>query len=76
MSDKICIIAGTTEGRKLAKLLKNAAEVTCCVATEYGEVLLDEIEGITVHAGRMDAEEMAVYLPSLMALQREELLLL
>ena len=61
MSDKICIIAGTTEGRKLAKLLKNAAEVTCCVATEYGEVLLDEIEGITVHAGRMDAEEMAAF---------------
>ena len=59
MSDKICIFAGTTEGRKLATLLKGAAEVTACVATEYGEILLDGIDGITVHSGRMDADEMA-----------------
>ena len=61
MSDKICIFAGTTEGRKLAFLLKDAAEVTACVATEYGEILLDGIAGITVHSGRMDADEMAAF---------------
>ncbi len=62
MSDKICIFAGTTEGRKLASLLKDAADVTACVATEYGQVLLDGIDGITVHSGRMDAEEMTAFL--------------
>ena len=64
MSDKICIFAGTTEGRKLAALLKDAVEVTACVATEYGEVMLDGIQGITVHSGRMNAEEMAVFFSS------------
>ena len=59
MKDKICIFAGTTEGRQLAALLKDAAEVTVCVATEYGEVLLDGIDGVTVHTGRMDEHEMA-----------------
>ena len=61
MSDKICIFAGTTEGRKLAFLLKDAADVTACVATEYGQVLLDGIEGITVHSGRMDSEQMLAF---------------
>ena len=59
MSDKICIFAGTTEGRKLVALLRDAAEVTACVATEYGEIMLDGIDGITVHSGRMNAEEIA-----------------
>ena len=59
MSDKICIFAGTTEGRKLASLLKDAADITVCVATEYGQVLLDGIDGIAVHSGRMDADEIA-----------------
>lgn len=59
MSDKICIFAGTTEGRKLATLLRVAAQVTVCVATAYGEILLDGIDGVRVHTGRMDAKEMA-----------------
>ena len=58
MSDKICIFAGTTEGRKLASLLAGAADVTVCVATEYGQIMLDGIEGITIHSGRMSADEM------------------
>lgn len=61
MSDKICIFAGTTEGRKLAALLKDAADVTACTATEYGGIMLDGIEGINVHSGRMNGEEMAVF---------------
>ena len=59
MREKLCLFAGTTEGRRLAEILHEAAEVTVCVATEYGEVMLDGIEGITVHTGRMDADEMA-----------------
>ncbi|MBQ8509479.1 MAG: precorrin-6A reductase [Clostridia bacterium] len=57
--EKICLFAGTTEGRQLAQILHSAAYLTVCVATEYGEVLLDGIDGITVHTGRMDADEMA-----------------
>ncbi|MBQ5412513.1 MAG: precorrin-6A/cobalt-precorrin-6A reductase, partial [Oscillospiraceae bacterium] len=58
MSEKICIFAGTTEGRKLAETLKDGAELTVCVATEYGEVMLEGIEGIAVHMGRLDEQEM------------------
>lgn len=59
MSEKICLFAGTTEGRQLAEILHEASDLTVCVATEYGEILLDGIGGITVHTGRMDADEMA-----------------
>ncbi|MBE6725856.1 MAG: precorrin-6A reductase [Ruminococcaceae bacterium] len=66
MSERICLFAGTTEGRRLAEILGGAASrcgealsVTVCVATEYGEILLDGIPGIEISAGRMDAGEMA-----------------
>ena len=58
MKNKLCIFAGTTEGRQLASLLRDAADLTVCVATEYGEVLLDGMEGITVLTGRMDEADM------------------
>lgn len=58
MKDRICIFAGTTEGRQLATMLQEVADVTVCVATEYGEVLLDGINSIFVHTGRMDEAEM------------------
>lgn len=61
MSDKICIFAGTTEGRKLASLLAAAADVNACVATEYGQIMLDGIENITIHSGRMDKDEMKAF---------------
>ncbi len=64
MSERICIFAGTTEGRKLAGILKDAAELTVCVATEYGEVMLEGIEGIDVRTGRMDEEEMEEFFRS------------
>ena len=59
--ETICLFAGTTEGRQLAELLSQAAGLTVCVATEYGEVLLDGIPDIEIRAGRMDAEEMAAF---------------
>ena len=37
--ERICLFAGTTEGRRLARILAPAADTTVCVATEYGEVL-------------------------------------
>ncbi|MBQ9716562.1 MAG: precorrin-6A reductase, partial [Clostridia bacterium] len=61
MREKLCLFAGTTEGRQLAEILHDAADLTVCVATEYGEILLDGIEGITVHTGRMDADEMVQF---------------
>ena len=61
MSEKICIFAGTTEGRKLTELLRDSAELTVCVATEYGEVMLEDIKGIRVHGGRMDRDDMASF---------------
>ncbi|WP_296115649.1 precorrin-6A reductase [uncultured Eubacterium sp.] len=55
------VFAGTSEGRQLAGFLKDHqiyAEI--CVATEYGEELLESetSEYVQVHTGRMDAAEM------------------
>lgn len=61
MYKKICLFAGTTEGRRLAEIIAGSAELTVCVATEYGEILLDGIKGIHVHTGRMDENEMVCF---------------
>ena len=61
MSEKFCLFAGTTEGRRLAEIMASHADLVVCVATEYGEVLLDGISGITVRAGRMDADDMRAF---------------
>lgn len=56
---KFCVFAGTTEGRELVRFLcAQEASVTACVATEYGETLLEEAENLTVSARRLDREEM------------------
>ena len=55
---KICIFAGTTEGRELVKFLSSQpVEVTVCVATEYGETMLPEADNLTVCAGRLPVDE-------------------
>lgn len=57
--DKILLFAGTTEGRNLAKFLeKNQIPTEVCVATQYGETLLEEGKYLHVHAGRLDETEM------------------
>ena len=57
---KLCVFAGTTEGRELVRFLcAQGVKVTACVATEYGETLLEEGENLTVSARRMDRQEMA-----------------
>ena len=43
--DKLCVFAGTTEGRELVEFLcGQPAEITACVATEYGQTLLEPAE--------------------------------
>lgn len=58
--DKICVFAGTTEGRKLVEFLSGQpVSVTACVATEYGETLLTPAPNVTISAGRLTEEQMA-----------------
>ena len=60
---KLCLFAGTTEGRKLAQLLAGqSVSVTVCVATEYGRSLLPEGENLTVSTQPLTREEMLRYI--------------
>ena len=59
---KLCVFAGTTEGRELVELLAGQpVTVAACVATEYGEALLEDREGLSVHAGRLTEAEMEAF---------------
>lgn len=56
---KICLFAGTTEGRELAEFLTDrGVAVTACVATEYGKALLAPSDNLTVSSERLSEEEM------------------
>lgn len=56
---KVLVYAGTTEGRRLAeRLMEEGIAVETCVATEYGEQVLQEQEGMVIHRGRLTSEEM------------------
>ncbi len=62
---KFCVFAGTTEGRELSEFLSRQGEkaaVTACVATEYGETLLEPSENLRVLSGRLNGEQMAALL--------------
>jgi len=60
---KLCVFAGTTEGRELIETLAGQpVEITACVATEYGEALLQPREGLAVEAGRLSKFEMTALL--------------
>ena len=55
---KICLFAGTTEGRRLADFLtKQDAELTVCVATEYGGSLIDNRDHMDLSCKRLSGEE-------------------
>ncbi|MCM1262960.1 MAG: precorrin-6A reductase [Butyrivibrio sp.] len=63
MMKKILIFAGTTEGRKLSEYLAKAkTEHTVCVATEYGEIVLNKNPYAKVHQGRMDKGKIEEFL--------------
>lgn len=56
---KLCVFAGTTEGRRLVEFLSGQdVAVTACVATEYGGTLLRAADNVTVCAKRMAQDEM------------------
>ncbi len=56
---KLCVFAGTTEGRELVEFLcRQNLHVYACVATEYGQTLLEARENLTVSAARLTKEEM------------------
>ena len=58
-SCRILIYSGTTEGRRLAeKLSENHIECVVSVATEYGSMVMPEMEYVTVRTGRMDGAMM------------------
>lgn len=57
--NEVCIFAGTSEGRELAALLTSQGiRVFACVATEYGEAVLEQRENLTVSAGRLTEQDM------------------
>ena len=60
---KICVFAGTTEGRELIEFLSTQnISVTACVATEYGETLLPSAENLTISAKRLPIHEIITML--------------
>ena len=61
--NRILIFSGTTEGRMLAQTLsENGIQCIVSVATEYGGIVMPEMDGVTVHKGRMDLEEMQKFI--------------
>ena len=55
----VILFAGTSEGRRLAEACKGAPlTLRVCVATEYGETLIEGSENVHVLAGRKDAAAM------------------
>ncbi len=62
--EKICIFAGTTEGRRLSDTLsENGISCTVSVATEYGAQTMEEAgENVKLLTGRLSREEIAAML--------------
>lgn len=53
------IFAGTTEGRRLSEILsREAIKHTLCVATKYGEEVLQNTPYLNINCERMNEEEM------------------
>ena len=56
---KVVLFGGTTEGRTLSGVLAAlGAQVTVCVATDYGRQEQGTCAGVVVRAGRLEAAEM------------------
>ena len=60
---KLVIFSGTTEGREFSRAAAAlGAAVTVCVATDLGAEEQGSAPGVTVYAGRLDADGMAALL--------------
>lgn len=59
---EVLIFSGTSEGRRLAgQLIENEIAVTVCVATDYGQEVMEQEEEnplLKVHRGRLDLPQM------------------
>lgn len=56
---KLCVFAGTSEGRRLIEFLSGQSmQIMACVATGYGETLIAKADGLTISAKRLTLEEM------------------
>jgi precorrin-6Y C5,15-methyltransferase (decarboxylating) len=63
---RVVVFAGTSEGRLLAEYLnQNEISACVCVATEYGEELMEEMPFVQVRTGRMDVCQMETLLKEL-----------
>ena len=57
---KIFLIAGTEDGRHLAKILLDAGhQVTASVVSDYGRKLLEQYKNLEVSEGKLNAEDLA-----------------
>lgn len=64
----IAVFGGTVEGRLIAEAFQNIKlNIHICVATEYGAELLPDCSNIYIHQGRMNEEEMELFLSELSA---------
>ena len=62
---RLLVFAGTSEGRRLAEILSdNHIPATVSVATDYGELTMPDLPGITVRKGRMDKLGMVEFIRS------------
>lgn len=53
------VFAGTTEGRRIVDYLRNKdVKIHVCVATEYGETLIEKDDNIDISSERLNKEEM------------------
>lgn len=56
---KIFLIAGTEDGRKLAKFLADKDfQITASVTTEYGKKILEQYKNIKINDKKLDVEEL------------------
>ncbi len=60
---KLVIFSGTSEGHALCRFVSDCGGCAdVYVATEYGAAVMEPMHGITVHEGRLDADEIAAAL--------------
>ena len=60
---KLVVFSGTSEGHALCRFLSaRGARADVYVATEYGAAVMEPMDGVTVHEGRLDTAEIAARL--------------
>ena len=62
---QVLIFGGTSEGRMLSEYLdKRQIRHMVCVATDYGEEVMEHTEYVQIHQGRLDVPEMEALMQS------------